>query len=155
MPAGPSRLIEAAYGGTSGLLPTTSTPVELDVPAQIKLTVTPRILPWRDTVTLRGHLAGGYVPADGVALRLLIRLPHRKRVYEPVPFRTNGAGTFRVRWSWGAGAGVASYSFAVATTSNESDYPYAAARSRWIRVTFGRATPHHHRRHRAKHHRKR
>jgi hypothetical protein len=154
---GPSRIVEAVYGGAAGLLPATSTPVELDVPARISLTARPRILPWSHVVTLRGHLVGGYVPPDGVALRLLIRLPHRKRPYEPVPFRTDGKGSFQVRWSWGTGSGVATYPFAVAMTSSESDYAFAASRSRWISVTFGRATPHHHHhhhRHRSKRRRK-
>ena len=57
--AGPSRLIEAPYGGSTGLLPTTSAPVELNVPARISVSVTPRKLPWRGVVTLRGQLDGG------------------------------------------------------------------------------------------------
>jgi hypothetical protein len=161
---GPSRLVEAVYGGSAGLLPVTSTPVELNVPARISLAATPRILPWSRVVTLRGHLDGGYVPADGVALRLLIELPGRAHPYEPVPFRTDAQGNFVVHWSWGTGSGVVTYPFAVATTATESDYAFAASRSRWIRVTFGLPTPranarhrHHHRakRHRAKHRRKR
>src|SRR5581483_10778621 len=44
---GPSRLVEALYGGSAGLLPATSTPVELNVPARISLTVSPRVVPWR------------------------------------------------------------------------------------------------------------
>jgi hypothetical protein len=145
--AGPSRLVEAAYGGSAGLLPVTSTPVDLNVPARIRLTVTPRTLPWSGMVTLHGHLDGGYVPADGVALRLLIKLPHRSRPYQPVPFRTNAQGNFVIHWSWGTGSRVARYPFAVATTATESDYPFAASRSPWIPVTFGLPTPapkHHH-----------
>lgn len=146
---GPSRLVEAAYAGSTGLLPVTSTPAKLRVPARITLHPGPRILPWNRTVTLRGHLVGGYVPPDGVALRLLIDVPHRAQPYEPVPFRTNANGQFAVRWSWGRGSGVASFPFAVATTATESDYPYSASRSPWVRVTFGRPTPrrrrHHHR----------
>jgi hypothetical protein len=139
--SGPSRLIEAAYGGSAGLLPVTSPPIELNVPARITLAVTPRTLPWSGTVTVRGHLDGGHVPPDGVALRLLIAVPHRSRPYEPVPFRTDGHGSFAVRWSWGTGSGVATYPFAVATTATESDYPFAASQSRWIPVMFGLPTP--------------
>ena len=36
---GPSRLVEAVYGGSASLLPVTSTPVELNVPARITLSV--------------------------------------------------------------------------------------------------------------------
>jgi hypothetical protein len=142
--AGPSRLVEAAYGGSSGLLPTTSAPVELNVPARISVSVAPRKLPWRGVVTLRGQLDGGYIPPDGVALRLLIKLPNSSTPYEPLAFRTDGQGNFLVHWTWNGGSGVASYRFAIATTATESDYPFAAAQSRWTRVTFGVATPHRH-----------
>jgi hypothetical protein len=156
--AGPSRLIEARYAGSAGLLPVTSTAINLDVPARIRISAHPRIVPWNRTVTLRGRLLGGHVPPDGVALRLLIDLPHRSRPYEPVPFRTNAHGRFSVRWSWGTGSGVATMPLAVATTATESDYPFSASRSRWVRVTFGPPTPpapHHHHRHARTRHRKR
>ena len=169
---GPSRLVEAVYGGSAALLPATSTPVELNVPARISLSVSAHVAPWDGIVTLRGHLDGGYVPPDGVALRLLIDLPDRARPYEPLAFRTDAEGNFVIHWSWGTGSGVVTYPLAVATTATESDFPFTASRSSWIRVTFGRPTPHHHHRHRrgghkhstspgprkrqrAKHHRKR
>ena len=156
---GPSRLVEAVYSGNASLLPVTSTPVELNVPARISVSATPRKLPWSGVVTLRGHLDGGYTPPDGVALRLLIELPGRSRPYEPLAFRTDAEGNFLVHWTWRSGSGVATYRFAVATTATESDYPFAASQSRWIRVTFGPATPRHrhHHRHasrRAHHHRR-
>ena len=149
--AGPSRVIEAVYGGTAGLLPASSAPIELDVPARISLSVTPRRLPWSGVITLRGHLDGGYIPPDGVALRLLIKLPRRHRPYQPVPFRTDAQGNFVIPWSWGSGSGVATMPFAIATTATESDYPFSAARSGWIRVTFGLPTDHHHHRHHRRH----
>jgi len=146
---GPSRLVEAAYAGTTGLLPATSAAVELNVPARITVSATPRKLPWRGVVTLRGHLDGGYIPPDGVALRLLIKLPGRSKPYQPLPFRTDAEGNFLLHWTWGGGSGVVSYRFAIATTATESDFPFSASRSRWVRVTFGPATPRHHHRHRA------
>jgi hypothetical protein len=136
LPPGPSRIIRAVYGGSATLLPATGQAI-VGVPARIALSARPLTVPWEGVVTLRGHLEGGYVPRDGVALRLLIRLPHRAQPYEPVPFRTNANGRFVVRWTWGTGFGVVTYPFAVATTATESDYPFTAARSRWIPVTFG------------------
>ncbi len=141
LPAGPSRIIRAVYGGSATLLPAAGQ-ATVTVPARITLTASPHKVPWDGVVTLRGRLEGGDVPPDGVALRLLIRLPHRSSPYEPVPFRTNANGDFVVRWSWGTGFGVVTYPFAVATTATESDYPFAASRSRWIPVTFGLASPH-------------
>jgi hypothetical protein len=146
---GPSRLVEAVYAGTAGLLPVTSAPVELNVPARISVSASPRKLPWSGVVTLRGHLVGGYVPPDGVALRLLIELPHRSQPYEPVAFRTDAEGKFVVHWSWGTGSGVGTMPFAVATTATESDYAYAAGQSKWLRITFGLPTPGRPHRHRS------
>jgi hypothetical protein len=136
LPPGPSRTIRAVYGGSATVLPAAGE-AGVNVPAKITLSVSARSLPWTGVLVLHGHLDGGYVPPDGVALRLLIRLPGRSRPYEPVPFRTDAEGNFSIRWTWGRGFGVATYPFAVATTATESDYPFAASRSRWIAVTFG------------------
>ena len=133
---GPSRIIRTVYNGSATVLPAAGQ-ATVNVPAKIVLSASSHHVPWSGVVTLRGHLAGGHVPRDGVALRLLIKLPHRSQPYEPVPFRTDAKGNFVVRWTWGTGFGVVTYPLAVATTATESDYPYAASRSRWIPVTFG------------------
>lgn len=140
LPAGPSRIVKATYGGSSVLLPDSSI-ARLYVPARIMIAATPTKLPWSGTTTIHGRLAGGYIPADGVAMRLLIKIPGRKQLYSPVPFRTTKTGSFRVRWTWGSGSGAVTYPFSVATTSNESDYPYTAATSKSVRIEFGVATP--------------
>jgi hypothetical protein len=136
LPPGPSRIIRTVYGGSATVLPAVGQ-ATVNVPARIVLSANSQHVPWSGVVTLRGHLAGGHVPRDGVALRLLIKLPHRSQPYEPVPFRTDAKGHFVVRWTWGTGVGVVTFPLAVATTATESDYPYAASRSRWIPVTFG------------------
>ena len=133
---GPSRIIRTVYRGSATVLPAAGQ-ATVNVPARITLSAGPQSVPWTGIVTLRGHLEGGYVPAKGVALRLLIKLPHRSQPYEPVPFRTDARGDFVIHWRWGAGSGVGTYPFAVATTATESDYPFAAGQSRWIAVTFG------------------
>lgn len=139
LPAGPSRTIRAVYGGSATVLPAAGQ-ASVKVPAKIQLSVSSRTVSWSGVLVLHGHLVGGYVPADGVALRLLIRLPGRSRPYEPIPFRTDAAGNFSIRWTWGRGFGIVTYPFAIATTATESDFPFAASRSRWIRVTFGPPT---------------
>ena len=141
VPAGPSRLIEAVYGGSATDEPATSVPVTLSVPALIKLAIRPRIIPWDAVIHISGRLVGGYVPPDGVALRLLVRYPHLKQETPLQALRTDGRGRFAFTWSYHAGRGVVTYPFSVATTASESDYPFAASASRAIRVTFGRATP--------------
>jgi hypothetical protein len=140
LPAGPSSTITAAYGGDSTQLPNSAT-ATLTVPAKIAVIATPHKLPWSATVQLIGHLEGGYVPADGVAMRLLIKLPGSKHPYAPIPFRTTSTGSFDVHFSWHHGNGVATYPMYVATTGNESDYPFTGASSLKIPVTFGTPTP--------------
>ncbi len=142
LPAGPSRIVKASYGGSPTQLPATST-ARLYVPARIKISASPTKLPWSGTTVIKGRLEGGYIPADGVAMRLLIRIAGRKQLYSPVPFRTTKTGSFSVKWSWGKGSGVAKYPFSVATTANESDYPYTAATSKPVDIEFGVRTPRH------------
>jgi hypothetical protein len=140
LPAGPSRIVRASYGGSATLLPDDGV-ARIYVPARIKISATPTKLPWRGTTTIHGRLVGGYIPADGVAMRLLIKIPGRKEPYSPVPFRTSKTGSFTVRWTWGSGSGVVTYPFSVATTANESDYPYSAATSAAVPIVFGVRTP--------------
>lgn len=159
LPAGPSRLVEAAYAGDSTTLPSASTAVKLLVPARIKISITPHQLPWSKTITIRGHLVGGYVPPDGVALRLLVRYPGSRLASTLLALRTNPAGAFKFTWSYHSGRGVATYGVSVATTATETDFPFSASSSRRIAITFGRRTPasSHHKKqhHKKKHHKKR
>ncbi len=136
LPAGPSRIVQAIYGGSATVLPTTGT-ATTNVPARIVLRARPKRLAWNGVLTLRGRLVGGYVPPDGVALRLLVRYPHSVKPTPVLALRTNRKGQFKIRWSYGAGRGVATYPFTVATTASESDYPFQASSSKPVRITFG------------------
>ncbi|MFZ1993391.1 MAG: hypothetical protein WAU75_04725 [Solirubrobacteraceae bacterium] len=149
VPAGPSRLIEAVYPGNGTTEPATSSAVKLTVPARIAVTISPRVIPWSGKIAISGRLVGGWVPRDGVALRL--RVPYSGGHSLQEPFRTNSSGEFRFFWTYGSGRGVVSYRFSVATTATESDYPWAATVSRAVRVTFGRPTPRTRHRHRHRH----
>jgi hypothetical protein len=155
LPAGPSRVMRAVYGGSATVLPAAGQ-ASVSVRAQIRMSIRPRVVPWNGEVTIGGRLLGGYVPADGLALRLLIWLHGRQHPYSPLPFRTNARGAFTLHWSFATGAGVASYPFSVAMTGPESDYPFAAGSSRKLMVTFGLNTPNQptvkHKRHKAGHH---
>lgn len=140
LPPGPSRIIRASFAGSHTLLPA-SGQATVSVPARIGLSVTPRTVPWSGAVVFHGHLEGGYIPPDGVALRLLVRYPIGPEASDLLAFRTNSLGAFKITWSYGSGHGVARYPFWVATTATESDYPFAPAKSRRVRVTFGESTP--------------
>ena len=142
VPAGPSRLLEAAYPGDGTTEPATSGTVVLTVPAKIGISIAPRVLPWHATLTIRGHLEGGYVPPGGVALRLLVRYTGSPQASVLLAFRTNGRGQFKIQWRYPSGHGVASYPMWVSTTAAETDYAFAPSRSRHTVVTFGRRTPH-------------
>jgi hypothetical protein len=132
-------LIQAVFPGNGTTEPATSPTVTLTVSAKIAVSISPRVLPWSRKITIGGRLVGGYVPRDGVALRL--RVPYPGGHFLQEPFRTNGHGEFRFQWTYGSGRGVVSYRFVVATTATESDYPWAPATSRAVSVTFGRPTP--------------
>jgi hypothetical protein len=141
VPAGPSRLIEAVYNGDSTTEPTVSATAQLIVPAKIGFSISPRILPWSHAIHIVGHLEGGEIPRDGVALRLLVRYARSPQASDLLAFRTNRRGQFKIGWSYRSGHGVAAYPFWVATTATETDYAFAAASSRHVTVTFGRQTP--------------
>jgi hypothetical protein len=141
VPPGPTRLIEAVYAGDSTTEPATSALVKLIVPARIAMSISPRVLQWRGTITIRGRLRGGYVPPDGVALRLLIRYPRSRRGSPLLALRTDASGAFTIKWSFYSGRGVATYPFWISTTATESDYPFAASAGPRISVTFGPRTP--------------
>jgi hypothetical protein len=152
LPGGPSRTVRARYRGSHVIEPATSL-AQLAVPAEIKLKISPHVLPWSHAIRIRGHLVGRFVPHDGVALRFLVRYPHAKQRTALQALRTNRHGAFSFTWNYHAGRGVATYPFSVATTATETDYPYAAGASRPVRVTFGRRTPRHRHRHHPHRHR--
>ncbi|WP_249010897.1 hypothetical protein [Conexibacter sp. DBS9H8] len=135
LPAGPSRIVQARFGGSATVLPASGQGA-LRVPARIAVQVSPHQLSWSGWVTITGHLVGGYVPRDGVALRLLVRYPGSRRASPLLALRTDAHGRFRIRWTYNAGRGTLTIPFWVATDANESDYPYAAAASRHVPVTF-------------------
>jgi hypothetical protein len=130
--------VEAVYGGGALTEPAASPVIHLIVPAKIAVSIMPRSIPWRGTITIRGRLLGGYVPPDGVALRLIMRYPGNPGPTDLAAFRTTAEGTFSISFTFGGGSGVVTYPLWVATTAQESDYAFAPSASRVTRVTFGR-----------------
>lgn len=138
IPPGPSRLIRAVYGGGPLTEAASSGIVTEIAAAKIKTSITPHAVPWSGSIAIRGELIGGYVPPDGVALRLMIRYTGAPRPTYLLGFRTTAEGTFSISFTFGHGHGVARYPIWVALIGNESDYPYGGAYSKAVRVTFGR-----------------
>jgi len=131
LPAGPSRLVEASYGGASTLEPSVSAQVHLVVPAKVKLlSVSPSRVAWSGTVRITGQLLGGYLPATGALVRLRIGQGSTYQTYG-VQEHVVGNGRFTTTYTFGAGdpAVYRSFWFQIATLPMGGDYPYAPAAS--------------------------
>jgi hypothetical protein len=70
IPAGPSRILEAQYGGTSTTAPASSETVKLRVPARLAILSHTTRVAWGETVRFTGRLYGGYIPRGGVNVEL-------------------------------------------------------------------------------------
>lgn len=133
LPPGPSRLVEAVYGGASTIEPATSGQIHLVVPAKVRLIVRPRRVRWGRTIRIAGRVLGGYIPA-GKLLRLRIGVSGlRETVGIP---NIDPSGRFHTTWTFASGNGVVRYWFSVSTL-NEADYAYAPGSSRRVYVTVG------------------
>ena len=138
LPAGPSRLIEAAYGGSPTTEASVSGQVHLTVPARIKLLeITPRRVAWGHGIRLVGQLDGGYLPGGGEKVRLRIGEGTAVTTYG-VHVHVHGRGRFGTSYTFGAGEPAIhrSFWFEVATLP-QGDYPYAPANSRRLVVRVG------------------
>ncbi len=133
---GPSRLIQAVYGGSTVTEPTASSYARVIVPAVVDLTIRPRKIGWGGTIRLSGRVLGGYIPGTG---QQLLRL----RIGASGYFSTVGIpdvqrdGRFQTTWTFHLGVGAVNYWFSVSTLS-EADYPYAPGSSKRVTVTVGR-----------------
>ncbi len=127
VPAGPSRLVRAVYGGTSTVEPSTSTTANIIVPASVSLGISPRHTHWGGTIKLRGQLRGGYIPPAGELVVLWVGWPGGSAEIGHLYARPNGR--FASTYTFLRGNGTETYRL-WATTARESDYPFAPARSR-------------------------
>ncbi|WP_249012207.1 hypothetical protein [Conexibacter sp. DBS9H8] len=142
IPKGPSRLIQATYSGNSAFAPTSSAQVREVVPARVKLlSVTPAAVPWGATVTIRGRLEGGYLPAAGELVRLRIGYRTAYTTYG-IEEHVTGHGYFHTTYTFGAGdpSVLRAYWFQIASLP-VGDYPYQPAASRKVTVRVGGDPP--------------
>jgi hypothetical protein len=156
LPAGPSRLVEAAYGGAPTLEPSMSSQVHLIVPAKVKLlSVWPPRVGWSGTVRITGQLLGGYLPPGGALVRLRIGSGSSYTTYG-VEEHVTGNGRFSTTYTFGAGQ-VSSFQrfwFQLASLPMGS-YPFSPSDSGKRSVLVGGHPAIPHRRHHRAHHRKR
>ena len=124
LPAGPSRIIRAVYGGGASVEPSSGQGAVV-VPASIRLHV-PRHAHWGGKLVLTGRLRGGYLPAVGETVILSVRFGGHEHDFAHLA--VSGNGRFRYAYTFLPGNGVASYPF-MAETVRESGYAYAPGRS--------------------------
>ncbi|HLI58549.1 MAG TPA: carboxypeptidase-like regulatory domain-containing protein [Solirubrobacteraceae bacterium] len=163
IPAGPSRLLQAEYGGTATTAPAGSTLVRTIVPAKIRiLSATPKVA-WGQTATFRGRVYGGYVPRGGINVRLRYGYRNQSTTYG-VKTHVGPRGRFTTTFTFGPGdpRDHIRFHFQFATLPG-GNYPYHVATSNTVTVLVGghprprRFGPHRHR-HRKRgrrHHRRR
>ena len=138
IPAGPSRLIEASYGGGHDTQPSLSDLIHEVVPAKVKLLqISPRRVAWGHSIKIVGQLEGGYLPQDGALVRLRIGLGSAFTTYG-VHEHVGGDGRFTTIYTFGLGAASVhrTYWFQIASLPM-GNYPYAPASSRRVSVAVG------------------
>jgi hypothetical protein len=138
LPAGPSRLVRAVYAGGPTTEATGSSEVKEIVSSRIKLTsISPTHVAWGRTITIKGKLSGGHLPAGGVNVRLRIGIGDAKATYG-VHEHVRGRGRLSTTYTFGAGAARIHrrYWFQIATLPS-GDYPYSPSSSNRIVVHVG------------------
>ena len=121
---------------------TVSGQVKVVVRSRIKLkSVTPSRVAWGQSVTIKGKLIGGYLPAGGVNVRLRIGIGDAKATYG-VQEHVAGNGRFTTTYTFGAGEARIHrrYWFQIATLPS-GNYPYAPSSSNRIYVKVGGHPP--------------
>jgi hypothetical protein len=134
LPAGPSRVVVAWYGGGRMVEPSLSQPVHLAVKASLSFQVRPRVTHWGDTVRLSGRVHGGYVPPSGEIVVLWVGWKGGSTEIGHVYTRRDGR--FATSYTFLRGHGTERYQF-WATSLHEADYPYAPGSSNRVRVKVG------------------
>ena len=132
LPAGPSRLVQAIYGGAPTVEPAASATANVIVPASLAMRIAPRTTHWGSTITIRGQVRGGYVPAAGELV--ILHVGWGGGSTEIGHLYTNRNGRFRTHYTFLRGNGTVTYRL-WATSAHETDYPYVPSRSRKLSVT--------------------
>ena len=115
----------------------------------MRISISPRIVPWGSIIRITGRVRGGYVPTDSKLLQLNVGIGRIGHIEGLPDIRPNGS--FVILWKFDAGQGVVHPWFSVATLP-EAAFPYSSASSNRVTVTLGEPTPQHsHHRHRRKH----
>jgi hypothetical protein len=131
---GPSRLVEAFYGGTGAVEPSTSQLAHVEVPAQVALAIHPRHTHWGGTIKISGRLLGCCVPPAGELV--VMRIGWHGGSTEIGHVYADRNGRFATTYTFLRGNGSETYRL-WAATATESDYPYATGQSHVVQVVVG------------------
>jgi hypothetical protein len=130
LPAGPSRIIEADYDGSTTVEPSSGR-ARVIAPASVRLSIQPRHVRWGQKITLTGRLRGDSLPPSGETVILSVHFGGRAHDFAHVT--ATGDGRFRYVYTFLPGNGFAAYPFS-AETVRESDYPYTPSSSHEVVV---------------------
>lgn len=137
LPPGPSRRIEVDYRAFSDdpLFAATAT-ATLQVRPSISLRITPTHTRNGHSITYRGRVFGGYIPARGLSLDVQYRDVNRWRTFDQVTARARD-GKFVYHYKFRRTTQSVIYTFRVAVpATGATGYPYqpAVSRARSVRV---------------------
>ncbi len=132
---GPSRVVEAVYGGGPVTESATSRLARLLVPAEIRLIDVPTRVPWGGSGVIHGRVLGGHIPPGAQILKLLVGLGgrHLRTIGNP-DIRPDGRFGIRV---YATGSGGPERLQVAVGTLRERDYPYSPGISRRVWITLG------------------
>ena len=135
VPAGPSRELDFQYMGTDLIDAASGSAGAELVTGKMTLTA-PRVVKVGSKFTLRGRVAGGFVPAKGVALRLYYseKGVHGTGDY-PITYHTTKNGTYTIKEPSRATARGRTYVFWVKVVT-PTTWPYNGATSKKVTVRF-------------------
>jgi hypothetical protein len=132
LPPGPSRLVEAVYGGTGGIEPATSGELQLIVPAKVRiLSSSAKHIPWGGTVKVTGDLAGGYLPSTGELVELFYGTRGHMQPYGVKTHVTSRR--FTTSFTFGPGQTPVTFAFQFRALPDPA-YAYAPAWSNTLHV---------------------
>ena len=133
LPPGPSRLVEAVYGGGPFTESAVSPLGRVMVPAKIRLEPVSAHVPWGGVLVVRGRVLGGFIPPEQILQMRSGVGKHLQVIGNPY---IHGDGRFVIRLAATGSGGPLTTQIAVATL-RETNYPYARGYSRRIWITIG------------------
>jgi hypothetical protein len=128
---GPARLVRFRYPGTA-LVRGANATVAIRVPAHSSIRASRRNVVNGEYVTFRGHVRGGWIPAEGTLVELQVYTRGRWRTFaQPRASADDGRWEFQYRFE--TIRGDVSFRFR-ARIRRQSNYPFRTGHSRSLRV---------------------